>query len=151
MEVESYGSSRRGLAGKKGGEMTRFLRVLLGSPAFLACAILACSKTLETQVVDYESGIALARRDPGCDLVLHERGQPVPSGCVPVGDVFVGDTGSSIDCGYDRVQREMRDAACSFGADAVQIVGHQKPSFFGSSCHQIRAQFLRCSQDGGGR
>jgi hypothetical protein len=45
----------------------------------------------------------------------------------------------------------MRNVACSFGADAVQIVSHQTPSLFGSSCHQVRAQFLRCSQDGGGR
>ncbi len=128
--------------------MIRTSQALLLAGAFLVCALLACSSTLEIQVIDYQSGAGLTPKDSDCEMVLYGENQPIPAGCIPVGDAFVGDTGGSSNCGYSRVKREMRKQACSFGADAARVVRHHKPSFFGSSCHQLRAQFLRCPQEG---
>lgn len=81
---------------------------------------------------------------PDCSIPVHPPSKPLEPGCREVGDVFVGDTGWSTDCGRRRVAETIRVEGCRYGADAAQIVSHHEPSFFGSTCHQVRARFLAC-------
>jgi hypothetical protein len=80
----------------------------------------------------------------GCVLQVYPEEHRFPPECREVGDVFIGDTGWSYQCGWDRVRELVREEACVFGADAAQIISHYGPDFFGSSCHEVRARFVQC-------
>ncbi len=110
----------------------------------LGCLLLGCSSKMDILVIRHDRSLSLEPRAAGCELELYSEHAEVPETCVEVGDVYVGDPGRSRKCGQERVEREIRDAACAFGANAAQVVTHHEPTFFGSSCHQMRARFLRC-------
>lgn len=111
---------------------------LLASLALMA----ACSSKMDIQVIEYPGASKLASRDPGCAVAVYATDAGVPAGCVDVGDVFVGDTGWSIDCGSRRVVGEVEERACRVGADAVVV---RELDDWNSSCHQVRARLLNCS------
>ena len=103
-----------------------------------------CTRTLQIQVVSQPNRGTLAARAETCAARLYAQNEAVPASCTEVGDVFVGDTGWTVDCGAARVRDEIRRQACLFGADAVQVIREREPSFFESSCDQVRARFLAC-------
>ena len=113
----------------------------------LALVAIGCSSEMAIQTVSRPNRPALAPRGPACTLPIYARDSSVDASCVEVGDVYVGDTGWSTDCGLERVRSLLREQACGFGADAAQIVSHHEPSFFGSSCHQVRARLLVCKPE----
>jgi len=115
-------------------------------PLFGALAVCGCSTALEVQTVGRPGWESPGPRDRNCPLVVHAIGEELDPGCREVGDVFVGDTGSSTDCGWDRMIDTVRMQGCFYGADAAQIVRHREPSFWESTCHQVRARLLSCGE-----
>jgi hypothetical protein len=122
--------------------------VLRASTCILAIVVSGCSTAMEIQTVARPHLRDLQAREPDCDLVIYEISEQIDPSCEEVGDVFVGDTGFTMDCGWDQVIDAVRREACTFGADAAQIVAHHEPSFTGSTCHQVRARLVVCSTGG---
>lgn len=81
---------------------------------------------------------------PECEEVIVINVDEVdPETCCLLGKVKVDDTGFSINCDYERVIALAKTEAKKIGGNALKIIKHTKPSFFGSSCHQITAKILR--------
>jgi hypothetical protein len=114
---------------------------------WLALAMVGCSSEMAVQTVTRPNLPPLTPRAPACALTVYAMDHVLDASCVEVGDVYVGDTGFSTDCGLERVRDTIRAEACRYGADAAQIVSHHAPTFFGSTCHQVRARFLVCKPE----
>ena len=67
---------------------------------------------------------------------------PPPPSAEKLGNVYIGDSGFSVNCGYDVVIDMAKMEARKVGGNAVKITQHSLPDFW-SSCHRIRADVLR--------
>lgn len=67
----------------------------------------------------------------------------VPSDMESLGRIKVMDTGFSVICDSTTVINRIKDEARKIGGNAICITDHVKPSFWGSSCHQMTAIILR--------
>jgi hypothetical protein len=114
------------------------LLLRVGGVALAACAV-------DVQTIRYPEAGDVAARPAGCEVRVVDWYRTPPEGCVDVGDVYVGDRGlaafSSGGCGRERVEGEIRAAACEIGAD-LAMVRHIKE--LRSNCYQARARLLRC-------
>lgn len=112
--------------------------------AALAGVCGACSRTVDIQVIPYPWVARPPAAAPSCKAPVYRIGDPVPASCSDIGDVFVGDTGTTTDCDLDRMLDEVQAQTCAYGADAAQVFRVEEPSLFASSCYEVRAKFLRC-------
>lgn len=69
--------------------------------------------------------------------------QAVPKQSESLGVVSVGDTGFSTKCDSATVIGLIKEKARQSGGNAVLITEYVKPSFWGSSCHQMTATVLK--------
>lgn len=113
----------------------------------LLAAVTGCSETLAVHVVTQPDAGALRPRGDACAPHIYAQEDAVPSECGEVGDIFLGDTGFTTNCGRERVLDELRRETCSFGANAAQIVRAHDAGSYGSSCYQVRARLLVCGRD----
>ncbi len=115
-----------------------------GSIVGLALALCACSSRMDFQAVRYPWVAARTPKAPGCELSVLAHGDRHVEDCEAIGDVFVGDTGWSIDCGGERVLRDIEAEACRAGADTITV----RPLEDGvSSCYQARAMLFVCNAE----
>ncbi len=66
-------------------------------------------------------------------------GQKLPEGLKLLGQIKIGDSGLTTNCGYDTVISQAQDAARTMGGNVLQITWHKEPNILGSSCHRIKA------------
>lgn len=66
----------------------------------------------------------------------------LPSNSKLVGDLKVGDTGFSTDCGYETIMSEAKKIAKTSGANIIKVKDFKTPGF-GSSCFRIKADLYR--------
>jgi hypothetical protein len=69
--------------------------------------------------------------------------EPAPVGSELLGQVKIGDTGFSTNCGYDVAIDKAKLEARKAGGNAIKIIEHKPPTALGSSCHKITAEILR--------
>ncbi|MDP4291882.1 MAG: hypothetical protein Q8908_12435 [Bacteroidota bacterium] len=99
---------------------------------------ISCSPKISTNLsksypaLDYKQEVAVIELD-----------QAEPAGSEVLGQVRIGDSGFSINCGYDDVLDKAKLEARKAGGNAIKIIEHQLPSVFGSSCHRITAKILK--------
>lgn len=76
---------------------------------------------------------------------VFEIGDPVPNSAEALGRVAVIDAGMTVTsrCHYDEVLRIAREETGKVGGNGLALTDHLKPSFWGSSCHQISGMMLR--------
>lgn len=118
----------------------RVLGLAIGLP--LLCS---CSTSLDVQTVGRPGVYGSPGSNLDCGIKLYGKNEALPPDCtVEIGDVWVGDDGTSNDCGMERVSKVAVREACQWGADAAQLVDIQTPASSISSCYQIRARFLLC-------
>ena len=67
---------------------------------------------------------------------------PPPPSAEKLGSVYIGDSGFSVNCGYDVVIDMAKMEARKVGGNAVKLTQHYLPDFW-SSCHRINADLLR--------
>ena len=79
------------------------------------------------------------------DIVVYQYQTEIPVGTESIGKVKITDTGFSTNCDSLSVIGIVKKEARKVGGNAVCITDHIKPSFFGSSCHQMSAIILRVS------
>jgi hypothetical protein len=75
-------------------------------------------------------------------LVLNKE-DDLPTNSEFIGDVKVGDSGFTTDCGYNKVVSDAVNSARNAGANIIQINEIKKPSAFGSTCYRIKAKIYR--------
>jgi len=74
--------------------------------------------------------------------------EPVPASATEIGEVKVGDTGFSTNCGWDVVIGKAIEAARKAGGNVLKIIEHRPPSVMGSSCDRITAKILKVENPG---
>lgn len=98
----------------------------------------SCSPKISTNLsksypsLDYKQEVAVIDLD-----------QAEPAGSEVLGQVKIGDSGFSTNCGYEVVIEKAKLEARKAGGNAIKIIEHQQPSAFGSSCHRITAKILK--------
>ncbi len=130
--------------------LSRLVLFALASVA-TAFATSGCTTTMDIQVVGRPGVAALPPKGADCGIKFQEReSAAAPPGCSEIADAWFGDTGGTIDCGWDRVSHEAMRKGCELGADIAQVVWNQPPDTAGSSCSQIRVRYLSCAPVTGG-
>ncbi len=61
----------------------------------------------------------------------------VPKGAVLLGTVYIGDTGFTVKCNYEVVQKAALTEAAKMGGNYFLITAHSLPGF-SSSCHRLK-------------
>tara|TARA_R110002033_G_scaffold159957_1_gene196200 strand:- start:116 stop:847 length:732 start_codon:yes stop_codon:yes gene_type:complete len=68
--------------------------------------------------------------------------EEIPEGSKFVGDLKIGDSGFSTDCGYETVIENAKLTAKKSGANLIQLIEVKEPNF-GSTCYRIKAKMYR--------
>ncbi|WP_300565029.1 hypothetical protein [Flavobacterium sp.] len=76
-------------------------------------------------------------------ILILEKNDVLPNNSEFIGDIKIGDSGFTTDCGYNKVVSDATNSARNAGANIVQITEVKKPSIMGSSCYRIRAKIYR--------
>lgn len=68
----------------------------------------------------------------------------LPVGSTEVGQISIGDSGFTTNCGYDKVISDAKAEAAKAGANVVKLTKIQEPSKgLGSTCYRIKATLYR--------
>lgn len=65
--------------------------------------------------------------------------ETVPDNSQFIGEIKIGDSGFTTECGFNKVLADATATARKAGANIVEIVKLKDPSPFGSSCYRIKA------------
>jgi hypothetical protein len=76
-------------------------------------------------------------------MIVLEKEDVLPNNSEFIGDIKIGDSGFTSDCGYNKVVADATNTARNAGANIIQITEVKQPSFMGSSCYRIRAKIYR--------
>ncbi|WP_396179317.1 hypothetical protein [Flavobacterium sp.] len=106
---------------------------------FSALIIVSCATSVKSKLAktNYQ------RLDPGRAVIVLNIEDQVPSDSEFIGDVKIGDSGFTKDCGYNEVVSDAVSAARSAGANIVHIVEIKKPTALGSTCYRVKAKMYR--------
>ncbi len=100
---------------------------------FVSCSPkISTSLTKSYPALDYQQEVAVIGLD-----------QAEPNGSEVLGQVRIGDSGFSTNCGYEVALDKAKLEARKAGGNAIKIIEHQLPSAFGSSCHRITVKILK--------
>jgi hypothetical protein len=76
-------------------------------------------------------------------IFVLEKNENLPDNSEYIGDIKIGDSGFSTDCGYNKVVADATNSARNAGANIVKITEVKEPSIFSSSCYRIKAKIYR--------
>jgi len=110
------------------------------SMLLIGCALIISSCTPKISTTVSKNYSALDYRDEVRLLGLQD---PVPTDSEELGEVKIGDSGFSTNCGWDLVIDNAKMEARKIGGNAIKITEHTPPSAMGSSCHRITAKILK--------
>jgi hypothetical protein len=69
--------------------------------------------------------------------------EPAPASATEIGEVKVGDTGFSTNCGWDVVIAKAIAETRKAGGNVLKIISHKPPTVMGSTCDRITAKILK--------
>jgi V8-like Glu-specific endopeptidase len=75
-------------------------------------------------------------------VTLYELNKPLPYGTEEIGSVKIGDSGVSLNCGWDSVIETAKNASRKMGGNAIKVVSVQEPDPI-STCYRIVAKIYR--------
>lgn len=76
-------------------------------------------------------------------IFVLEKIENLPINSEYIGDIKIGDSGFTTDCGYNKVITDATNSARNAGANIIQITEIKEPSVLGSSCYRIKAKIYR--------
>ena len=76
------------------------------------------------------------------EVLIIKQDEKVPENSIFIGDLKIGDSGFSTDCGYTTVMEEAKTHAKNSGANLIHLTEVKKPSS-GSTCYKIKAKLYR--------
>ena len=80
-------------------------------------------------------------------IYVLEQNEELPSNSELIGDIKIGDSWFTTDCGYNKVISEATNIAKNSGANIVKLIEVKKPSALGSTCYRIKAKIYRNLND----
>lgn len=110
---------------------------LYGLAAVIAIMLLCSCSSHVNYDAKVDTGVS---KGIDCDLDIAVPPNNLKGSIKEIGHVYIGDTGFSLDCGWDTVMRNLREKACAAGADAVQVTSVKPPDFW-STCYRMDANF----------
>lgn len=111
----------------------------IGLPILLMLIVLcSCNPKVSTSLSRWYAPLEYDQ-----EVVVFGLNQEVPDSAQVLGQVKVGDTGFSTNCGYDVVIDKAKLEARKVGGNAIKIIEHNPPTALGSNCHRITANILK--------
>lgn len=105
----------------------------------LATLLGSCATSISTKLVN-KSYLKLSDE---IQMIVLEKDDVLPNNSEFIGDIKIGDSGFTTDCGYNKVVSDAINSAKSAGANIIQIIEVKKPSVLGSTCYRIKAKIYR--------
>lgn len=113
------------------------MKKLFVLPAFIL--FISCATTVSTQLAGNNFS-TLSDKDA---VVVISENETLPENSEFIGDITIGDSGFTIECGYIKVIENATASAKKAGANIIQIVELKEPSFLGSTCYRLQAKIYR--------
>lgn len=113
------------------------MKKLLILPALLL--IVSCATSVTTKLAQHNYP-ALLEQDR---IFLLEENENLPLNSQFIGDIKIGDSGFTTDCGYNKVIEDATATARKSGANIIHIVKLKDPTPFGSTCYRLKAKIYR--------
>ena len=104
----------------------------------LCIALSSCSPKIKSNLVTNNA----QPLDSNTEVLIIKQQETIPEKSVLVGDLKIGDTGFSTDCGYTKVVEDAKETARKSGANLIFLTEVKEPNF-GSSCYRIKAKMYR--------
>lgn len=101
--------------------------------------LVSCSTSVSTKIVNKN----FQKLENSSPIIVLDEKEEVPNSSDLIGDLKIGDSGFTTDCGYDKVIADATNAARNAGANIIKITELKKPSTFGSTCYRIKAKLYR--------
>ena len=79
-------------------------------------------------------------------IIVIEEEENIPNNSDFVGDLKIGDSGFSTDCGYEKVIESAKLTARKSGANLIKLTEIKRPNFV-STCYRIKAKMYRNLND----
>jgi hypothetical protein len=105
----------------------------------IAILLVGCSTSISTKLVNKN----FQKLEDSSQVIVLDTNEELPANSELIGDLKIGDSGFTTDCGYDKVIADATNAAKNSGANIVKITEVKKPSTFGSTCYRIKAKLYR--------
>lgn len=106
---------------------------------FSLCLVVSCATSVRSKLANKNYPKLVPERA----VVVLNKEDNVPNDSEFIGDIKVGDSGFTTDCGYNQVVADAVTAARSAGANIIHITEIKKPTTFGSTCYRIKAKIYR--------
>lgn len=105
----------------------------------LAIIVSSCATSVRTKLVNnsYE------KLEDDNKVIVLQNDDVLPANSELIGDIKIGDSGFTLNCGYNKVLADAKTAAKNAGANLLQIIQVKKPTALGSSCYRIKAKIYR--------
>jgi hypothetical protein len=107
-------------------------------PLLILLILQSCSPKIRTNL----SNTNFQSLEPNSKILILTEDETVPENSNFVGELKIGDTGFSSDCGYTKVMEEAKKEAMKSGANLIQLIEVIEPNF-GSTCYRIKAKLYR--------
>jgi len=104
--------------------------------------IVGCSPKIKTAITKTYPSLPYDK-----EVLLLGQSEVIPATAIQIGTVKIGDTGVSVNCGWDVVVEKAKLEARKAGGNVIKIIAHTPPSIIGSSCDRITAQILLIEED----
>ena len=86
-----------------------------------------------------------SEKEIDCNIVVKKQEEFHAEKGTVLGTMKVGDSGFSIKCSEADVLKILRSEGCKLGAQVIVLRDITPPSFFGSSCYRVTADFVALS------
>ncbi|RVU90781.1 hypothetical protein EH230_07655 [Flavobacterium columnare] len=101
--------------------------------------ISSCSTSISTKLTNK----SYQKLNDNSQVIVLKGEDILPNNSEFIGDVKIGDTGFTTDCGYDKVITDAKNAAKNAGGNMIQLIEVKKPNVLVSSCYRIKAKIYR--------
>ena len=105
----------------------------------LITLISSCSSSVSTKLASKN----YQKLEDNTQIFVLEKDEILPTNSEFIGDIKIGDSGFTTDCGYNKVVADATNSARNAGANIIQIIEVKKPSAFGSTCYRMKAKIYR--------
>ena len=104
-------------------------------------ALMSCLSGCSPKISQTLNGPALTALAPDAPVLVVGDLEPAPVGCAVLGTLRVGDSGVTINCGFDRMVAEAKSQARKLGGNILKITEIIEPNM-SSTCYRISAEVM---------
>ena len=106
---------------------------------FLALSLSACSTSISKKLYTK----TIVPLPAGEKVIVLTKEEVLPEGVQLIGEVKIGDSGFTTDCGFMKVINDAKATAVSSGANIIKLTEVKEPTALGSTCYRIKAKMYR--------